>query len=575
MKNCLDGHAMLCRTSWLRLLSTILLIATLAGASLGSSFIQELAGSKGSGRITGRVTVNGKPAPGIIVLASPSDAGDHSIQALEKVSPFKSSTDQEGLYRLTGLPAGRYEVAVFTPTYVNESREDDHGKVVTLSEGDVVEGIDFSLGQGAVITGTVTDSSGRPLIREYIKLTFVTELDKNQQSSFEAEDDNMFYTDDRGVYRIYGIPPGRYLVSAGEPGGRAAYTPFFSPRTTRPTFHPGVTEEGKAKILDVEAGEELTGIDIKVAPAGKGYAASGRIIYSNGGRPVPDTMIYYTRINEGYRGAGQPATAFSNSKGEFRLEDLQPGNYMAGAFFSTESEYYSENVSFDIASGDLAGLEIRLSRGGSIEGVIMVEEGTDTQSSEPLAGLTIMANVANPERGLFSFGRGKINPDGSFRVSGLAPGKAHIMVADHLRGNQLRVLRIERDGAEQQEGITIGAGERITGVRIILGTAGVSIRGRVIFEGGKLPEGTNLIVIAHPPNKARLGPRTSMAEVQPDGSFVIESLTLGDFELEFITISKDETRDGFSLPALWKQTVTVSSKAPVEISVTINLKDHD
>ncbi|HET9530064.1 MAG TPA: carboxypeptidase-like regulatory domain-containing protein [Blastocatellia bacterium] len=466
---------------------------------------------------------------------------------------------------------------VFAPTHVEDDPDesDDTGRRVSLSEGEAREAIDFNLEPGAVITGTVTDSSGRPLIREFLTLHLVGESGKKAPLSIDAEDESMFYTDDRGIYRIYGIPAGRYLVTVGESSGRAGMSPFFKRRIAQRTFYPGVTEEGKAKILGVAPGAELTGIDIRMAPPGRGYVASGRVIESQSGKPISNTMVFFNRIiKDADYGTDQPGTTASNAQGEFRLENLQQGTYMAGVFFTGQSEHYAENITFEVKNADVAGLEIKLHRGGSIEGTVSVDNSTDPEVMESLARLFVMARVTGGEKPVFNFARGKINPDGTFRVSGLAAGRVQIMVEDYFSQNPLRSSRVERDGVAQPEGITIGAGEHISGVRIILAQASSSIRGQVVFEGGSLPAGTDVTVLARRSGAESIEFGGGMAEVQPNGSFVIEKLHPGDYELEFFATPKKETDDSTARPPLHKQTVTVNTTGPTEVTIRINIKER-
>jgi hypothetical protein len=560
--------------AYLRLIVMFFLAAILADPSS-----QDPAPAKeSSGSISGRVTVNGKPAPAVAVIAVPADSDSSAMaqRMLGRSVMFKSSSDPDGLYRITGVPAGRYRVTVFSPSHVQERDEDtgDSGKSINLSDGEAVEGIDFDLEPGAVITGTVTDQSGRPLIREFISLILIGESGKKTPWSIDSQDESMFYTDDRGVYRIYGLAEGRYLVTAGGSGGRASGM-FASRRNTRRTFHPNAIEESKAKVLDVKEGAELSGIDIKMAPAGKGYAVFGRIVESQTGTPIPNTMIFYSRMSgDADIGTGQPGTSSSNAQGEFRFEGLQQGTYMAGVFFTGQSEFYGENITFEVKNADLTGVEIKVHRGGSIQGTVSVEGTTDAEAIESLARLFVQAVVTNPDKPGFSYGRGKINADGSFRVTGIASGKVQIKIEDYLSQMPLRIVRVERDGVEQQGWITMGPGENISGVRIVLSQATGSIRGRVVLEGGPLPSDTQLIVSSHLSGKETVHVEGNTTQIEPGGLFVINKLLPGDYELSFSAWQKHGADQSSDNPLL-KHSVTVKAGETTEVTVTINLKQKD
>ncbi|HWP43577.1 MAG TPA: carboxypeptidase regulatory-like domain-containing protein, partial [Blastocatellia bacterium] len=186
---------------FLRLFATVILACvTSSGVHAARSSQEPAATGAATGSITGQVTLKGKPAPGVTVVATPSDKDPAQMvrQMFEKQPAFKSSTDQDGNYRITGIPAGRYKVTVYSPTNVQDRSDDGgDGSTVTLSEGEELEDIDFDLEPGGVITGTITDASGRPLVREFVNINPVGDSEKDARQMIKTANMSMFYTDDR------------------------------------------------------------------------------------------------------------------------------------------------------------------------------------------------------------------------------------------------------------------------------------------------------------------------------------------------------------------------------------------
>ena len=201
--------------------------------------------------------------------------------------------------------------------------------------------IDFSLIRGGVITGRVTDARGRPVIGQAIMIA-LEDLEYpassiSEKLSLWSSLMGMSQTDDRGMYRIYGLPAGRYVVSLKE--AVEFNRIFLSPRFTyakgkveKETFHPGVTSRDKASAVEVKEGHETTGVDIRLGVPTRTYKASGRIIDAETGKPVSSAIANYRVLSKDGMNPYLPTPARAvNSKGEFQLDLLSPGKYSAYA----------------------------------------------------------------------------------------------------------------------------------------------------------------------------------------------------------------------------------------------------
>ena len=126
---------------------------------------------------------------------------------------FKAITEQDGIYRITEVPAGNYQVAPVAPALVATDFNSfgQRGKALLLSEGENVEGIDFSMVRGGVITGNVSQADGRPVIEERISIVLAEQNDRQVPMAQSGTG----FTDDRGVYRVFGLPAGKYKISIG------------------------------------------------------------------------------------------------------------------------------------------------------------------------------------------------------------------------------------------------------------------------------------------------------------------------------------------------------------------------
>lgn len=574
----------------LMLIALMLLTAAVNGSAQSPAREQ----GEGTAVITGRVTVNGKPAAGVVMTLSRIDPKRDESMGLSQREPLiKASTDNEGRYRLTGLQAARYRVAPFSPSHLSLMNEDYSGeaRTVTPADGETLQDIDFALVRGGVITGRVTKADGRPLIGEPVSCSPVSgekppslKDEEDEEDDEEDKEDNVSYrtagfggnqarTDDRGIYRIYGLSPGRYVLSVGAENGSFA----VKRRVHAVTYHPGVTDKAKATIVEVALGGEVTNADIKLGLPSLTFRVSGRVIDADTGKPLEKAIIMSGPMTESEGSIRSVSSnALSNEKGEFRLEGIRAGRHAAYAAFGFDgqSEYYSDKAEFEIKGEDVTGLVIKARRGSVVSGTAILETTSDATAAAKLAQVDLLAYGLQNDGQAPNFSRSSINPDGSIQFRGLRPGKTQIMINSSMGEKKFHVIRIERGGVEQRESLEIAPGDQITDLRVVLAYANSSIRGQVKIEGGALPKGMQLSAIAIRKSQTdRMsyfgrGPKTSY--VDANGRFELEEIIAGEYEVVVTADIDRGNRDAQPLPRV-SQTVTVAPDAETTVMLVLDL----
>jgi protocatechuate 3,4-dioxygenase beta subunit len=551
-----------------RQLILLLLIASLAMAASGQTQEEQPKGS-----VSGSVTIGGKAAPGVIVTikGAPLESATSITQMFEGKPVTKTTTDEEGRYTFSDVAPGRYSVSTYTPSLVG--REND--KTINVGAGEEVKKIDFSLVPGGVITGRVVDANGRPVIAEMVKVTRVEGEQKKPGVSAETFDIMGLVgtdraTDDRGVYRIYGLEAGRYIVSIGHSGQGGG--PMLKRRYTKETFHPGFTDKAKAAAVEVKAGGETTGVDIRLELPAETFKVSGRIVDADTGKPVSNIYVNYMPKREGSEGGGMSGLgALSNPKGEFRFDMVVPGRYSAFAFFEEDSEYYSDTAQFEVKVGNVTGVEVKLHRGQSLGGIVRVEGTDDPEALASVSQLQLMIGGADSQDEAPRFNTTRINPDGSFRFRGLRAGKVNILLNKFFTPTTLNILRIERGGMLQPAGITLARGETINDIVVVLGHTRGVIRGQVVIEGGTLPDGLQLEVSLRRAGE-QFAPLNN-AIVDADGRFAFQELLPGEYELT-LQLEKASQLPGAPSFTPVKQTVRVSNENEAVVVLRLDLSER-
>lgn len=518
--------------------------------------------SKGStASISGRVTIDGEGVAGITVAATTSSS------PLDNRTVAKTTTDDDGKYQLSGLAAGQFTIMPLAKAFVvgTSGAYNRPEQSITVAEGETITKIDFALVRGGVITGRITDTDGHPVIGERVNVVARDTPDTGRPVTVFDGPRNR--TDDRGIYRVYGLSPGNYKVSIGQAAaaGNVAIMGMGGSRYPK-IFYPGVAEEAKATILEISEGTEISNIDIVARKSGRGFSVSGRVVDADSGQPVPNVYVVHASLSEGTQQLGGMNFSGSqtNADGKFRLENLQPGHYAAYMLATGEgTTSYSDQTPFDVSDGDVSGVEIKVHHGATISGVAVVENNFDPAVASLLQQVSIFA-FSNTKGSTPSFSRSQINGDGRFSFSGLAPGKVQINVVGFPTPPKgLTLVRTEVDGIEQREGIEVNAGAKITGVRLVFAYGAGSIRGEVKAEGGTLPAGVTLQVIIR---STTGGARPFSDVVDARGHFVVENIPPGTYEMSVMTFGPDRTTSTYEpVP----RTVNVASD-PVQVVLVVN-----
>lgn len=531
----------------------------LAGLLICVSGYAQTRPAKPSGNsVSGHVTLRGKPASGIVVVIGTGGFGPQQ-------GPFqKATTDQDGNYRISDIPAGTYTISTIAKNYI--SLDSGRGKAIVLSENEVVENIDFALLPGGVVTGKVTDAEGRPVTEERVYLIAETSKTNDQIMGAIAGQ-----TDDRGIYRIFGVMAGAYKVTIGR-NERALFDSVYNGKQIyQQTYHPNVIDPAKATIIEVGERTETTNVDITVGGVEKTFSASGRI-EDETGKPVPAARFGLRKLTDGRPDSSGPfinSNTQSNVNGEMRFERLIPGKYLAFTYPTPGGDSYTENVPFEIVDQDLTGLVFKTQKGTSISGIVVLEGQVDKAVLAKLSALYLQVYVTSGASGSFLAQGARINPDLSFNVGGLKDGKARFNLGSGPFGfHGFSILRVERDGIAQGQGLDVRAGEHLSGIKVVVGYGSGSVRGVVNLENGPLPPKSHLFLQVTKQGDSQ-GFTRPPPTIDTRGHFVIEALMPGVYDLTvtaFLQVGGQRTA---------RQQITVTEGTVTDVSMVLDLKPPD
>lgn len=550
-----------------RIRALFILLAFAPSAASQTSRQDQTNGSAARGSISGRVRIAGQAASDVVVTLATQNQNSHS----ELVAAAK--TNAEGRFHLMDVAAGKYVIRSFAPAYHDDS---DQRSNITLSDGQNIESVEINLVLGGVITGRIIGKDGQPAVWEPVE---AVSADSHDVSRWPASRHHIT-SDDRGVYRIYGLPPGGYLVRAGTD---IENTSRFVPANAQPlTFHPGVIDRNKAAVVRVRSGEEVTGIDIVFGPPRTLFEARGQVVDAETGQPVAGARLEYGRIreNEG-PWSGSILMEPSNAQGFFRVRRLSPGRFNVKAEVDGANRY-CEPAEFEIKDGDVSDLKVLLHKGATISGTVQMEPAADRGTpSRPRVMLSALGSTsARGSAGHFvSIRACFVSPEGAFQLTGLPGGEVRIRLTPQTESPPIVISRIDHptmrtaveEGFLDPEGVlTIQPGEQINDVRIVISERTGGVRGTVKLIGGTVPLGGDLrITVYGPIREGRYIGKHIDADA--NGKFEAKGLRPGQYRLKAEIILPYKQSDRPPPVLQGDATVTVANNVE-EIEMVIDFR---
>ena len=484
-----------------------------------------------SGTITGRV-VNEKGQP----LAH----ARVSIRALASTNAGQSvNTDQDGRFEVTGLERVNYQIVAWLSPYAPQPRNPFDTQSSNVRVG---ESVTLVLIKGGVITGTVTNQNGEPVVGVRVRAKMIRDNDllpaRYSQMPMERT------TDDRGVYRIYGLPAGTYVVWAGGAGVYAVGNPFDA---DVPTYAPASTRDDAAEIT-VRAGEETTNVDIRYR------GEPGRIVSGTVSGPATDQQM---EIGVELTSVKDPGVQWSSQRGAyaqqnmgFSVQGVDDGDYYitARAFLPNQEWALSPSKRITVRGADVTGIKLVAQTLGSVAGRVVFEESSATECtdkarpllSEMLVSAWHRETEATKEMPRFVWSLGApAAPDseGNVRLRNLSAGDYRFMTQFSGKYWFLQSITFPPSKTSQAKPVdasrtwtTIKSGERLSGLTVTLALGAASLRGQIaIAEGEALPETLIAYLVPAEREKADDVLRYFAVAVTADGKFAFNNLAPGRY----------------------------------------------
>ena len=515
----------------------------------------------GTGRIRGRIVAADSGVP--VRRAQVRITGN-------ELAMKTSLTDGEGRFEFRDLPAGRFTLTAQKPGYMTvqygQTRPFESGKTIELAEAQVMDKAEIAMPRGSVIAGRIADEFGDPIADATVsamRSMWSNGRRRLQQTGRVAQ------TNDLGQYRIFGLAPGEYYVSATLRGGDMAMLEMAMVSATAaggfagpsgstptsgyaPTYFPGTTNGSDAQRIALSVGQEAQGTDFALLLV-RMAKITGTVISSDGKPAEGTTINALPRTSGGDFVFGPSTSARSDKNGNFALSNVPPGEYTLqtrGMTFMTSSgdggrqmtftmtrtvgpegpgggEQEFGSVPISVAGDDISNVIILTSKGTTATGQVTFDGGVQPAGA---GNMRVMA-IATDGEGLVSMGggAGAVKPDGTFELRGLA-GSRIIRPFGLPQGWTLKSVRLNGQDITDT-GIDFKGNDPVTGLEVVVSNKSTEINGSVRDASGNTVKDYTVVVFSDDQQKWTAPQNRYIAGVRPDteGRFQVKNLPPGGY----------------------------------------------
>ena len=587
--------------------------------------------SRADGLLVGRVVdTAGRPVGGAVVALSRRAAVERFSSAIRMPGPPQQDrvlTGADGFFVFRDLPLSTFSLTAAKPGYsegaFGRRRPGGPAQELQLTEAEPRREIALLLWKHGAITGVVTDEAGEPLIGIAIQSFRRTEVNGVRRFVAAARAS----TDDRGIYRLPGLPPGDYVVTtssrqiavplslADESRDRRIVTPTDAGTSAVPmpgnasalqlgdmvlglapdgptppppdgerlwvypsAFHPAPPTSLASATVALRSGEDREGIDLQLRPV--------RTVRVSGFLSGPADMLALRRLRlvpaeSDLLDAGEPVTS-TDTRGRFVFPAVPAGEYSLrtttrSTSWRTDSEgaFYWADVPITVAHEDLDEVNVTLRPGAVLSGSL-VFDGVSRPAARTMQQARIVIERANTglpgsEAAIFP----AIDDVGQFTASGLAAGFYFVRVLDSPVGWMFK--RAAFNGRDLSE-YPVEVRNDLAGIAIEFTDRWTGLRGIVTTPTGQTDAAA--LVLLFPTDSSRwssYGPgarRMRSARVAANGEFSFMSVPVGDYYLTAITDEDgSDWQDPDVLDALSRGAVRITINDGDQKTVTLRRKD--
>ncbi len=399
-----------------------------------------------------------------------------------------AATDAQGRFEIKELPAGRYTMTAskggFVSLQYGQRRPSESGTPIELGDGQSLDKLQIALPRGSVIGGRIMDEFGEPVANAAVVAMRYSYAAGGRRLTPAPGGNSRDTTDDQGHFRLFGLPPGEYFVSATlRSGGTEAADPTGETSGYAATYYPGTPNLGEASRVTLAVSQENTTVSFSLI-ATRLVRVTGTVLSSDGTPASGATIMLLPGNSGGGRGIALQQGgngARTTPTGAFQVANVAPGRYqMQARTGGRGGEGELARMDLVVGADDVTGLTMVTAPGATITGAVLSDTGEplDFRASQlQIAARPVDIDVA----GIAGGGAGRVGDDWSFELRNITDARL-------LRVNAPSGWILKSVGLNGQDitdtPIEFPPGQAVGGVQVVLTKKVTALSGAVTDARG-------------------------------------------------------------------------------------------
>jgi hypothetical protein len=480
---------------------------------------------------------------GIVVKlagSEPLKTATVQLQSLQDLAHTTSVvTDVGGRFELKGVGPGRYRLKVSRTGFVTQEygqkTPNDPGTEIRLAAGQNLRDLLFRLIPWGIIAGRVLDEDGEPL--PWAQVSALREVYSHGKRKLSAE--ALVPTNDLGEYRLFGLKPGRYFISAKfKPGSHVVGRGEVREdeiEDNRPEFMPiyycNSPDPAGASTITLRAGEEIPAVEILLRPVST-FRVRGRVYNIVAGRRSNAGVIVQLEQRNSNVAWGAPdhQSSVENGDGSFEIAGVLPGSYTLSAYWFEDGKRYQARQPVELGNADVESVNLTITPGVQISGRIAWDGKPSLDRDE------LLVSIASLDSKITFNGPARVLGN-SFVIKDVFEGTYRLGVLGQSKDCYVKSIRYgASDGLEA--GFTVVRGTQ-SSLEVTLSSRGARVQGAVIDKDNLPVTGVWVVLV---PDEAHRDQSPLYKRVATDqyGHYLLRGIPPGDYKV----FCWDQVEDG-------------------------------